>query len=148
MAKLSDLILRTSEITGISEATVQEVSRRLREGHLIQTGKGGRYGGAEMKPKDAVSLLTALLVWRSLAVPFSKIASVTRSYLTDLTSHGFGGDRMVPGRWDPRIELPQLCRLKSRHTFGEAFTALIISFSNGDLNAKWPNGTVSDWGSK
>jgi hypothetical protein len=140
MAKLSELILRTSEITGIPEATVREVSRRLREGNLIQTGKGGRYGGADMRPKDAASLLTALLIVRGLAAPFTNIASTTRSYLRDLTAHRPRGDRMVWCRWDRRTALPQLCRLKSGHTFEDALTALIISFSNGDFEremVKW-----------
>jgi hypothetical protein len=139
MAKLSDLVLLTSEITEISEATVREVSRRLREGRLIQTGKGGRYGGADMVPKDAASLLTALLVLRSRSQPITDIVPMTKFYLR-LTSHAIRGNRVVWDRWDRRLALPQLQRLKSGHTFEEAFTALIISFSNGDFErqmVKW-----------
>jgi hypothetical protein len=140
MAKLSDLIPCTSEITGIPEATVREVSRRLREGRLIQTGKGGRYGGADMMPKDAVSLLTGLLIVRVSSVPFTEIASITRAYLRRLTSHRPHRDRMVWARWDTRLALTQLCRLKSGHTFEDAFTALIVSLSNGEFEremVKW-----------
>src|SRR6266849_2432707 len=119
MAKLSDLILCTSEITGIPQATVREVSRRLREGHLIQTGKGGRYGGADMMPRDAVILLTALLIVRGFSVPFTNVASLTRGYLR-LTAHRPYRDRMVWARWDRRLALAQLCRLESGHTFEDA----------------------------
>src|SRR4029077_11225564 len=87
MAKLSELVLRTAEVTGIPEATVREVSRRLREGGLIQTGKGGRYGGAGMTPKDAASLLTGLLIVKASSTPFNEIASLTKDHLRALTSH-------------------------------------------------------------
>src|SRR6476660_7040151 len=65
MAKLSDLISCTSAIMGVPFPTVQEVSRRLREAGIIQTGKGGRYGGIGMTPSDATSLLTTLLIMRA-----------------------------------------------------------------------------------
>jgi hypothetical protein len=131
MAKLSDLVSRSSEVTGVPIATVREISRRLREGELIRTGKGGRYGGADMTPRDAASLLTALLIVRASAVSLSDIVPLTRSHLSGLKS---------PGRWGRQLALPQLCRLKPRHTFGEAFSALIASISNRELESsitKW-----------
>ncbi len=140
MAKLRDLILRVSQITGVPEATVREVSRRLREGRLIQTGSEGRYGGADMMANDAVSLLTALLIVRCFRVPLTNIASLTESYLRGMTSHKYHGNQMVLDRWDRRLALPTLCRLKSGHTFENAFTALVTSFSNGDFEramVKW-----------
>jgi hypothetical protein len=140
MAKLSDLVLLTSQITGLPEATVREVSRRLREAGLIQTGKGGRYGGADMMPKDAVSLLTGLSIVRAFSVPITEIAPITRAYLRRLTSHRPHRDCMVSARWDTRLALTQLRRLKSGHTFEDAFTALIASFSNGEFEremVKW-----------
>jgi hypothetical protein len=140
MAKLSDLILRTSEVTGIAEATVREVSRRLREGGLIQTGKGGRYGGASMTPKDAASLLTGLLIVKASSPSFAEIASSTKDHLESLTSHVGVGHRMVLARWNPRLGLAELCELKSGHTFGDALAVLISLFSNGEFErgmTKW-----------
>ncbi|MDR3419835.1 MAG: hypothetical protein P4L80_01090 [Xanthobacteraceae bacterium] len=140
MAKLSDLIVRTSEVTGIPEGTVREISRRLREGGLIGTGKGGRYGGAEMTPSDVAGLLTALLVVRASSVSLSDIVPLTKSHLRDLTSHSPRGHRMVLDRWNPRLALPELCQLNRGHTFEEAFTGLIASFSSGTFKhamAKW-----------
>src|SRR5271170_3484731 len=102
MAKLSDLILCTSEVTGIPEGTVREISRRLREDGLIGTGKGGRYGGAEMTPNDAASLLTALLIVRASSISLSDIARLTKGHLKGLTSHNPRGHRMVLGGWDRR----------------------------------------------
>ena len=131
MAKLSDLILRSSEVTGVPLATVREVSRRLREARLIRTGKGGRYGGADMTPDDATSLLTGLLIVRTSATTLRHIAPLTKSHLRDFKSLG---------RWDRQLALPQLCCLKPRHTFGEALSALIASISNRDLEqsiTKW-----------
>jgi hypothetical protein len=133
MAKLSDLIFRTSDVTGVPFATVQEVSRRLREGGLIQTGKGGRHGGADMTPHDAASLLTALLIVRASSISLSEIVRLTRINLRDFRSYSSQGDRLVLDTWDQKLALPQLCRLKSGHTFGEALTALISSVANGDL---------------
>jgi hypothetical protein len=144
MAKLSDLVLRSSEVTGVPVATVREISRRLREAELISTGKGGRYGGADMTPGDAASLLTSLLVVRASAVSLNNIALLTKSHLQDLTSH-----ENSPSRWSRPIALPQLRRLKLGHTFGDAFSALIESISNGDMERaikKWtlgrPHGTA------
>jgi hypothetical protein len=138
MAKLSELVVRTSEVTGIPEATVREVSRRLREEGLIHTGKGGRYGGADMTPKDAASLLTGLMIVKVSSPPFAGIASLTKDYLNVLKSHDARGHRSVPARWDRRLELSELCKLKSGHTFGDAFTALIASLSNGEFERKVP----------
>lgn len=140
MAKLSELILQTADVTGIPEATVREISRRLREGGLIKTGKGGRYGGADMTPNDAAYLLSGLLIARASSVSFTDIASIVRSHLKGLTSHAPRGHRMVRARWDNRLELSELCKLKSGHGFGEAFAALIASFVNGEFEqrmAKW-----------
>jgi len=140
MAKLSELVLRTSEVTGIPAATVREVSRRLREEGLIQTGKGGRYGGADMTPKDAASLLTGLMIVKASSPSFAEIASLTKDHLNVLKSHD-ARRRSVPARWDRRLELSELCKLKSGHTFGDAFTALIASLSNGEFERK-----MTKWG--
>jgi hypothetical protein len=140
MAKLSDLVLRTSRVTGIPTPTVREVARRLREAGFISTGKGGRYGGAHMTPRDAAGLLTALLIVRATAISMAEIAPITKAYLRGLTSHSPRGHRMVLDRWDRRLRLPELCRLNSFHTFEDAFTALIASFVNRDFErgmAKW-----------
>jgi hypothetical protein len=140
MAKLSDLILRTSEVTGIPVATVREVSRRLREADLIQTGRGGRYGGADMTPRDAASLLTALLIARASSVSLSNIVPLTRSHLRDLRSYFPNSDRLLLGHWDRKLALAQLCSLPRGHTFGDAFSALIASIPNGDLKR-----AIADW---
>lgn len=143
MAKLSDLVFRTSEVTGIPVATVREVSRRLREADLIQTGRGGRYGGADMTPRDTASLLTALLIARASSVPLSNIVSLTRSHLRDFRSYLPRPDHLVLGRWDRKLGLEQLCSLSRGHTFGDAFSGLIASTANGDLKR-----AVADWGAK
>jgi hypothetical protein len=140
MAKLSELIMRTAAVTGTPEATVREISRRLREGGLIQTGKGGRYGGADMTPRDVACLLSGLLIVRASSVSFADIASVAKSHLDGLTSHIPRSHRMIPARWDRRLELSELCKLKVGHGFGEAFAGLIASFANGEFEqrmTKW-----------
>jgi hypothetical protein len=138
MAKLSDLVLRISEVTGISEATVREVSRRLREAGLIQTGRGGRYGGADMTPKDAASLLAGLMIVKASSPSFTEIGSLSKAHLRGLTSHVGRGHRMVSARWDRRLELSELCKLKSGHAFGDAVAALITSFLNGEFERRMP----------
>jgi hypothetical protein len=140
MAKLSDLISCTSAVTGVPFPTVQEISRRLREAGLIQTGKGGRYGGIDMTPSDAAPLLTALLIMRASFVSLSKIVPLTRSHLRDFKSYKPRGERLVLDTWDQKLALPQLCRLKRGHTFGDSLTALIGSISNGDLKQ-----AIADW---
>jgi hypothetical protein len=139
MAKLSDLVLRCSEVTGVSLPTVREISRRLREAGLISTGKRGRYGGTDMAPGDAASLLTALLIVRASVASLNDIAPLTKSHLQDLICRGDDAGRS----WASQLALPQLSRLKLGHTFGEAFSALIASISNGDLERsikKWNTG--------
>jgi hypothetical protein len=138
MAKLSDLVLQTSEVTGIPVPAVREMSRRLREGGLIGTGKGGRYGGAEMTPSDAASLLTALLIMRASSVSLTDIVPLTKSYLRNLKSHSPRGHQMRLGRWHRALRLPELCRLSPGHTFEDALIALIVSFSNGDFERRMP----------
>jgi hypothetical protein len=146
MAKLSELVLRIAEVTGIPEATVREVSRRLREGGLIQTGKGGRYGGADMTPTDAASLLTGLLIVKASSASFAEIASLTKAHLRGLTAHSGRGHRVVSARWDRRLELSAFCGLKSGHAFGDAVAALIASFSNGEFERRMPKwGWVAVW---
>jgi hypothetical protein len=133
MAKLRDLVSRISDVTGVAVATVREISRRLREADLIHTGEGGRYGGADMMPSDAASLLTALLIVRASSVSQTDIVPLTKTYLRSLKSHGPRGHRMVLDRWDRKLALPELCRLNSGHTFEDALIALIVSFSNRDF---------------
>jgi DNA-binding IscR family transcriptional regulator len=137
MAKLSDLVSRSSEVTGVPVATVREISRRLREASLISTGKRGRYGGTDMAAGDAASLLTALLIARASAAPLNNITLLTKSHLQNLTCRG---DDNGTHKWSKRLALRQLSRLKLGHTFGDAFIALIASISNGDLKRsieKW-----------
>jgi hypothetical protein len=144
MAKLSDLVLSISEVTGVRVPTVREISRRLREGGLIRTGKGGRYGGADMSPNDAARLITALLIVRASGVSLTDIVSHTRTYL-GLQSHGARGRSLVLARWSHRIGLPELTELKPGHTFEDALTGLIISFSNRrfeQMMDKWGSGGV------
>jgi hypothetical protein len=136
MAKLSDLVLRSSEITGVSVATVREIGRCLREAGLISTGQRGRYGGAEMVPRDAACLLTALLIVRASAAPLSDITFLTKAHMQNLIARGDDDRRS----WSNKLALPQLSNLKFSHTFGDAFSALIASISNGDVERsirKW-----------
>jgi hypothetical protein len=133
MAKLSALVSRTSDVTGMPVETVRELGRRLREAGLIGTGAGGRYGGADMTPRDAAGLLTALLIVRASSISLTKIMQHTEDHLRGLKSHRPSGHRMVPARWSKAVRLPELCRLKTGHSFGEAFTALIASFSTQDF---------------
>jgi hypothetical protein len=138
MAKLTDLVRCTSEVTGIPVATVREVSRRLREDDLIQTGKGGRYGGAEMTASDAASLLTALLIMRASSHSLSEILPLTKIHLRSLKSYSGRVQRMVSGRWDRRLGLSELCQLKPGHSFEDALTELIASFVNNDFERAMP----------
>jgi hypothetical protein len=149
MAKLSDLVLRASEITGVPVAKVREISRRLREAGLISTGHHGRYGGADMTARDAASLLTALLIVATSgasAASLNDIALLTKSHLQNLVARGDDDRRS----WSSKLALPQLSNLKFSHTFGDAFSALIASISNGELeqsikkwNTRRPRGTTS-----
>jgi hypothetical protein len=139
MPKLSDLVSRSSEVTGVHIATVREISRRLREAELIRTGMGGRYGGADMMPRDAANLLTALLIVRASSVSLADIVPLTRSHL-NFRAYIHEDHRLLLGRWDQVLFLPQLKRLKRGHTFGDAFSALIASVASGDL----PRAT-EDW---
>ena len=75
VAKLKDLVERCSEVTGVPLPTVREISRRLRENDLIQTGVGGRYGGADMKPEHAASRLTALMIVKTSATSMNSTAA-------------------------------------------------------------------------
>src|SRR5262245_15350157 len=125
MAKLSDLISCCSDVTGVPPAAVREISRRLRERKLIRTGTGGRYGGADMTPEDASSLLTALVIVRASSVSLSEIASLTRSHLRDFRSYGVGAGHLFLDSWHQKLALPQLCRLKKGHSFGESLSALL-----------------------
>jgi hypothetical protein len=148
MAKLSDLIQGTSDITGVPVPTVRELSRRLRESGLISTGKGGRYGGAEMTPADAGGLLTALMIAKTSSVSLNRIVPLTKTYLRGLRSHsglrlhsGRGYD-WVFDRWKRQLGLAELCRLKEGHTFEEAIVGLISSMSNSNFEL-----TIPKWGS-
>jgi hypothetical protein len=141
MAKLSDLVLMSSRVTGIPVGTVREVSRRLREAGLIRSGKGGRYGGAEMMPRDAAALITGLLIVRASGASINEIARRTNFHLRDLKSHRVTeNDRMRSSRWDRSLGLARLCGLPAGHTFGKAFTSLITSISDGEFEQateKW-----------
>ena len=142
MAKLSDLVSCISKVTGVPLATVQEAGRRLREGKLIQTGTGGRYGGADMAAEDAASLLTAILILRASSASLSEIVRLTRFHLRELRAQINQGDRFVLDTWHQQLALPQLCRLKRGHTFGDALTSLISSISKGDVKQ-----AIGNWAS-
>ena len=145
MAKLSELALRTSEITGVPVPTVREISRRLREAGLIHTGKGGRYGGAEMTATDAARLLIAVMITKASSAALTGIVPLTRNYLTDLTAHSALGKNLVPSRWGRKLALAELCRLKIGHTFEDAIVGLIASMSNLNFETilpKWGSCTV------
>jgi hypothetical protein len=143
MAKLSDLVSRTAEVTGVPVATVREISRRLRERDLIETGIGGRYGGAEMTVAHAATLLTALLIARASSDSLSDIVSLTQAHLTTFRAYYPRPDRLLLGDWDRRLGLTELCKLKQGHTFGEAFTGLLSSIANGDFKR-----AIGGWASK
>jgi hypothetical protein len=140
MAKLSDLVRCTSDVTGTAEPTVREISRRLREGGLIHTGRGGRYGGAHMTRRDAASLLTGLLIAKSSPIAFADLASVSKQHL-NLTAHDAHGKQMILARWSREAKLPGLCKLEVGHTFGDAFEALLGSFASGEFER-----TMPEWG--
>jgi hypothetical protein len=77
-----------------------------------------------------------MLIWRASAVSLNDIVPLTGSHLQDLTSRGDNHKRA----WGSKLALPQLSRLQFDHTFGDAFSALIASTSNGDLERsikKW-----------
>jgi hypothetical protein len=133
MAKLSELVACCSEATGVPMPEIRELSRRLREAGLIRTGKGGRYGGADMMPEDAASLLTAVLIARASSLSLGDVVRLTRSHLREFRSYIPRSDHLPPGHWGSQLALPQLCHLGTRHTFGDAFSALIASISSGDL---------------
>jgi hypothetical protein len=82
------------------------------------------------------------MIVRTSATSMRSVARLTRSYLEDLKS--------LSGRWSRVLALPQLRGLKPAHTFGDAFTALLASIADGDLERaikKWaldkPHGTGS-----
>jgi hypothetical protein len=132
MAKLTDLISRVSAVTGVPIATVREAARRLREGNLINTGKRGRYGGAEMTPEDAATLLTALLIVRASCVSLSEIVRLTRGHL-NFRSYSSRGDHLSFDSWSRELAVPQLNGLKKGHTFAASLAALLRSIMEGDL---------------
>lgn len=157
MAKLSELAELTAKVTGLDIRSVRETARRLREAGLIQTGTGGRYGGADMTARDAAALLTALLgagdnrdVKRSpetvnLCWPMV-IRKYTKADGTELQA--------VPGGY---------FGLAPEHTFGDALIALIEGMVRDGLlypapyhvvlrlevavnRSPWPSGQVRIWG--
>ena len=87
-----------------------------------------------MTPQDAASLLTALMIMKTSAPPMSTLARLTRSHLRELLSYN--------GRWknDDVAPPPQLYRLKPNHTFGDAFSALLASIAEGDLE-----NSIKEW---
>jgi hypothetical protein len=129
MARLSDLVQRTSEVTGTPVPAVRELGRRLREGGLIRTGKGGRYGGSDMTQRDAARLLTALLITKAEGTSLTNIVSQTKTCLA-LKAHGARGRGLVIAPWNRRLGIPELCELKPGHSLEDAFTALIAVFSS------------------
>jgi hypothetical protein len=152
MAKLIDLVSCSAEITGVPEATVREISRRLREAGLISTGKVGRYGGADMTASDAASLLTGLLVAGSSAVAINDLGSFTKSHLNLKSYLPRQRPPLLSGTWSRVLALPLLHRLKNGHAFRDALTALIESAANGDYERaikKWAeSGLLNPFGLK
>jgi hypothetical protein len=145
MAKLTNLISCCAETTGVPEPTIREISRWLRNAKLIGTGTGGRYGGADMTARDAASLLTGLLIASAESASIRNISSLVKSYLK-LRSHSPRERGILGlGSWKRELELPLLYDLGRGHTFEEAFTALVASSANGDLERaarKWADGFV------
>jgi hypothetical protein len=140
MAKLTDLVSCVADITGVPEATVREISRRLREAGLISTGKVGRYGGADMTPTDAASLLTGMLVASTSSVAINDLGSVTKSHLNFKSYFPRRRPPLPLGKWSRELSLPLLCCLQKGHRFNDALSALITSAANGDIERatkKW-----------
>jgi hypothetical protein len=142
MAKLSHLVLAASDVTGVPAPTVREISRRLREAELIQTGKRGRRGGADMTAVDAATLMTALLAVRASSVPLSNVVAHTKAHRA-LKAYYPRSDHLLLGERDEKLGIPELCNLKKGHTFGDAFSALVGSMSNGDFKR-----AVAEWDSR
>ncbi len=143
MARLSDLVLRTSEVTGVPEPAVREMGRRLREAGLISTGKGGRYGGAEMTSVDAARLVTSLMIAKASTFSHTKVVPLAKAYLTGLISHSGRRGHLVVDRWNAKLGLFELCELKIGHTFEDAVAALFSSMATSSFKSamqKW--GTV------
>jgi hypothetical protein len=140
MAKLTELVSCVADTTGVPEATVREISRRLREASLINTGKVGRYGGADMTPTDAASLLTGMLVVSTSSVAINDLGSVTKSHLNFKSYFPRRQPPLPLGKWSRELSLPLLCCLQKGHTFNAALSALITSAANGDFERatkKW-----------
>jgi hypothetical protein len=130
MAKLSDLVTAVAESTQMTESAVKEVARRLREGKLIQTGKTGRYGGAQMTPDDAAALIVGLMVSRVADSSMENLTSITRELLS---GKSYKWDRQWrAGAWPRELNLPFLTKLGSGHSLKDAITALIVSANHGD----------------
>jgi len=130
MAKLSDLVAALAESTETPETTVKEVARKLREGQLIRTGKGGRYGGAQMTHDDVAALIVGLMAYRTSDSALPKLAPLTRELLRGTS---YKSDReWRPGVWPRELNLPLLAKLKPGHSFKDAVVALILSVNRGD----------------
>ena len=132
VAKLRDLVAVISDVTNISVTTVKEVARRLRESQLIQTGKGGRYGGAEMQVSDAVSLFAGLLALKASGVSLEAMPPITRALLRAKGQGIYNGTRRA-ARWPRELQLPLLQHLQAGHSFKDALSALVASEISGDL---------------
>jgi hypothetical protein len=109
---------------------------------IEDVGKRGRRGGADMTAADAANLFTALLIVRASSVPQSNIVSLTKAHEA-FKAYDPHSDHLVLGEWENKLGLPELCKLKKGHTFGEAFSKLIASMSNGDFER-----AVADWDSR
>jgi hypothetical protein len=148
MAKLSDLVSCCADISGVPEPTVREISRRLREAKLIGTGKGGRYGGADMTANDAASLLAGLLIASTSSVAITELGSITKRFL-EFRAYSSRREPPLPlGYWPRALALPLLYRLENGHKFKDALTALIQSSANGDLEQatkKWAADVPAAW---
>ena len=122
MAKLSDLIPATASVLGVPEKTVAIYARHLREARLITTGGRGP-GGAEMKPRDCVNLLIAIL-GAEYAKDAAKIIKKYRPIVAGMDSR----------KWRiPNMPLPALTQLPEYHQFGNALEALIKAAIDGSL---------------
>ena len=140
MATLNNLVATVAKSTGIAEVSVKEVARRLRESRLIQTGKVGRYGGAQMTPYDAAALIVGLMAYRGSDASLDNLAAITRELLASISYKS--GRKWRPGGWPRDLNLPLLSKLGQGHSLKNAVAALIVSAHRGDTEHIHPDDSV------
>ncbi|SEQ38289.1 hypothetical protein SAMN05428969_2848 [Devosia sp. YR412] len=122
MAKPGELAMLIADIFGAEEPTVRQQARVLRDAGLMSKEKAGR-GLGSLTSRDAAHLLIAAAGTRSVAKSVA---------LLDRPGRLVSGD----GKWSPGfVEIAELKRLASDHTFAQALEALIDSAVSGTLQA-------------